>query len=110
MWEQAAVLVRRKYRTRRHAYRRMTNTIARLALQSVPSAMIVDSLTFLPTQLSPAGVFTGAAGLQLLMLDLGGADVLGPRDDYAVNDVPHPHDFCAFGFLKTNPCCISVSS
>jgi hypothetical protein len=49
---------------RQRAYRRTTSTTARLALQSVPFAMMDDSLTFLPTQLSPAGVFTGAAGLQ----------------------------------------------
>jgi len=24
-------------------------------------------------------------------------------------DVPHPHDFEAFGLTKTKPCCISVS-
>jgi hypothetical protein len=28
---------------------------------------------------------------------------------YAENEVPHPHDFCEFGFTNTNPCCISVS-
>ena len=28
---------------------------------------------------------------------------------YPENDVPHPHDFDAFGFVKTKPCCISVS-
>jgi hypothetical protein len=27
----------------------------------------------------------------------------------AENDVPQPHDFVAWGFTKTNPCCISVS-
>jgi hypothetical protein len=28
---------------------------------------------------------------------------------YPENDVPHPHDFDAFGLVKTKPCCISVS-
>ena len=28
---------------------------------------------------------------------------------YPENDVPQPQDFCAFGFTKTNPCCIKVS-
>src|SRR5579872_7444024 len=27
----------------------------------------------------------------------------------AENEVPHPHDFVACGFTKTNPCCMSVS-
>jgi hypothetical protein len=27
----------------------------------------------------------------------------------AENEVPQPHDFVAWGFTKTNPCCISVS-
>ena len=27
----------------------------------------------------------------------------------AENDVPQPHDLVAWGFTKTNPCCISVS-
>ena len=27
----------------------------------------------------------------------------------AEKDVPQPHDFVAWGFTKTNPCCISVS-
>jgi hypothetical protein len=27
----------------------------------------------------------------------------------AENEVPQPHDFVAWGFTKTNPCCIRVS-
>jgi hypothetical protein len=27
----------------------------------------------------------------------------------AENEVPQPHDFVAWGFTKTKPCCISVS-
>ena len=29
--------------------------------------------------------------------------------DQPENEVPHPQDFEAFGFTKTNPCCMSVS-
>lgn len=28
---------------------------------------------------------------------------------YDENEVPHPHDFFAFGFTNTNCCCIKVS-
>jgi len=28
---------------------------------------------------------------------------------YPENEVPQPQDFEAFGFTKTNPCCMSVS-
>jgi hypothetical protein len=30
--------------------------------------------------------------------------------DFYENDVPQPHDFFAFGFWKTKPWCMSVSS
>ena len=36
------------------------------------------------------------------------ARVPAPHDQ-PENDVPHPQDFEAFGFTKTNPCCMSVS-
>jgi hypothetical protein len=29
--------------------------------------------------------------------------------NHAENDVPQPHDFVAWGFTNTNPCCIKVS-
>ena len=60
------------------------------------------------TREMPACSFAGTLALRAHSLAGEGARATYDRNQ-AENDVPQPQDLLAWGFTKTNPCCISVS-